>query len=116
MPEIIKITGSNDIVDMFIIEAMVEKTDNIDTYIKGQRGPVDVEVTLLVNGIEAPFTSVAKGFMRRMQSHVEQEVLKKAKELISTSGLNPVLDALQAAEWKIEQALEQALENNRGAE
>jgi hypothetical protein len=67
-----------------------------------------VEVTLLINGEEFPFEATMAGFWQRAAASLDRDILEKATELVTESGLKGIQDALQDAEWRIKEALRAA--------
>lgn len=112
LPERIKLRGSDDPVDMFLIEAMLHDTElgdhgAIDRYFPDRKAvePYEAEVSLTINGIPVPFKAVANGFAERMNAEFNARVLAKAQELISEAGLERIPEVLRDTEWLIREAL-----------
>lgn len=64
-----------------------------------------VEVTLLVNGIELPFTQTMNDIYRRMENQIDEQARELAEKMVTEAGLEGVADALREVEWKVKDAL-----------
>lgn len=71
--------------------------------------PGTVPVSLIVAGHEIPFAPTIEAMYERIIADLDAKVLERAKELLFESRLNPIHEALEQAQWKIEEALAQAL-------
>lgn len=67
-----------------------------------------IEVTLTVNGVELPYSETMKDVWERSQGEFDKKVLEKAKDLISSAGLEAVLEAIDDARAMVLSALEKA--------
>ncbi len=88
--------NSVDMKEMFGIERPAE-------------GPVMLDVELIVNGVSVPFKHTVEDVWRQLCDKRDEKLLEMAKKLVSSSALEPLMDALQTAQWDIEQALEKVL-------
>lgn len=114
-PELVAITGGEDVVGMFLLEAIVASRssheDALAHFLPDLReGCNEVAVTLLVNGTQVPFKSVIDGFFSRMLSHLDEEVENRAKQLVTEAGLDRIRTALERAEWDISEAIRRTLQ------
>lgn len=71
-------------------------------------GKCTVDVQLTVNGVVVPFKESVEEGWKQLEASLSDEILKRAKELVSMARLDDVRMALDNAEWRIEAALENA--------
>lgn len=69
--------------------------------------PTKVEVELKINGVEVDFSKSITEMWNRLQASYDEDVLEKAKELVSQTRLQKLNDLLQDAEYKIQAELEE---------
>lgn len=103
MSEIIDAT-SYEFPGFFVIEALTQADDEVITDKLTGKGK-DVEVTLLVNGVELPFTKTINNIYSRMQNQIEDEARVMAEKMVTEAGLESVAYALREVEWKVKYAL-----------
>jgi len=76
-------------------------------YVKGEKPTVDVQ--LFVNGVSVPFAAAVTFAWESLNAKINKKVEERALELVSRARLDKLLNALENAEWQIEDALEKAL-------
>lgn len=64
-----------------------------------------VSVTLLVNGVELPFTETMNDIYRRMEEQIDKQARELAERMVTAAGLEPLAEAIQKAEWEIKEAI-----------
>lgn len=100
MSETIDVTSYN-FPGIFVIEAITLAGAFPD---KINSNPV--QVRLLVNDIELPFTEVMVDIYRRMESQIDKEAKELAEKMVTEAGLDKIVEALRDAEWKVKEALD----------
>lgn len=73
-------------------------------------GKCFVKVELKVNGVQVPFMEEVERGWKILEASLDKEVEKRALELINGSGLIDLKNAIDNAQWQIEDALRAALE------
>lgn len=71
----------------------------------------EVEVELFINGMSVPYMAAVKEAWDVIQSGLNKSILEEAEKLVSEAGLDKVRYAIQDANWKITEALGEALKN-----
>lgn len=88
-------------------DGMVEKFGNLFPDAVGdEQGEVTVDVDLRINGVPVSFKKSCEEILSRWEKQFDDEVLKKAKELISSSRLQRLTDIIERVEWQLEQEVE----------
>lgn len=64
-----------------------------------------VEVKLLVNGIELPFTQTMNDIYRRMEANIDSQAHEIAEKMVTETGLAGIAEALRECEWKVKEAI-----------
>jgi hypothetical protein len=97
-----------------LMEAMLSKSGKcgellpeIDARLKEKADRRMWKVKLTVDGIEIPVMRSLQEVWDRENTRIEERALKRAKEMVSEAGLAGVMEALDSAKWKIENALEE---------
>lgn len=85
----------------FVIAVLTQAEDKVSEQIKGRYA----DVTLLVNGVELPFTQTINDIYRRMRNQIEEESRSMAEKMVTEAGLESVAYALREVEWKVKDAL-----------
>lgn len=78
---------------------------------KGEQCLVDVQ--LIVNGVSVPFTAAVTFAWESLNKKINKKVEERALELLNGSGLIDLKNAIDDAQWKIEDALRKALEDKQ---
>lgn len=100
MSEQIDVT-SQTVAGFFVIAALTQAEDEVSEQIKGRYA----DVTLLVNGVELPFTQTINDIYLRMKNQIEEEAREMAEKMVTEAGLESIADALREVEWKVKDAL-----------
>jgi hypothetical protein len=79
-------------------------------YTKGEKPMVDVQ--LFVNGVSVPFAAAVTFAWESLNAKINKKVEERALALVNGSGLIDLKNALDNAEWQIEEALKKALKDN----
>lgn len=79
--------------------------------VDGQKTVVEVEMK--INGVPVNFSESIQDMWDRMFSSYEDDVLRKAKELLSATRFDRLNDLLNVAEWEIEQEVTKLLDDQR---
>lgn len=94
----------NDVTGVLLIEAMTASPvldDILKTY---SRETETVNVELKINGYAVPIVEALEGAWGRLRAHYKQDVIKKAKELLTTQALEKIealRDILEECETKV---------------
>lgn len=94
---------SRDFPGFFLIAALVQAGEDVQKQITEK----DVEVQLLVNGIEFPFTKTIEDIYSRMLVQIDSQALEMAEKMVTEAGLDAVAEVLREVEWKVKDALAQ---------
>lgn len=95
-----------------VCAVVLKNTGNVDTIkeVFGLAPKVsDVDVVMTVNGVEVPFSLMVENMVEQCSGRFNRHVEEKAKALVSTAGLDDVMQALERAKYDIEQKIDQAL-------
>ena len=66
---------------------------------------VTVDVELLINGVPVDFQKSIEEMWERLSSRYNEDVLEKAKQMLSNTRLGKLNDLLDNATWQIEEEL-----------
>lgn len=94
---------SKEFPGFFVLAAIVQAKNAGE---KINTNPVDV--TLLVNGIEMPFTETMNDIYRRMEDQIDGRAREIAEKMVTEAGLDGVAEALREVELKVREALRTA--------
>lgn len=106
MSETINVIDSS-IPAILILNAMTAVANHGDIIEKFRvvNGP-NVEVTLLVNGVEVPVVAALVDCWERLEAERDEAIKKAALALITETHLDGLYDAIKDAEWRIKQQLD----------
>jgi hypothetical protein len=76
---------------------------------------LEVEVDFRVNGVPLNFKKTVEELGARMESRFDEEVLKKAKELVNLTRFERLSEIINNAEYQIEQEIERVFNEQKGA-
>jgi polysaccharide deacetylase 2 family uncharacterized protein YibQ len=107
--------GYSDTPSVMLLNAMAALApDNGDIQsifnLKYGDGKCMVDLELSVNGVVIPFKESIQDAWKALEATLDEEILKRAMELVSKSRLDKLQMALDNVEWQIEDALRAALE------
>lgn len=105
MPEIIEHTTFDSYHGHFVIAAITKATESTKEQLY-KPGPLEVQ--LLVNGLEVPFTATIEDLFSRMDLSIDRRAKRLATEMLSSSGLDGIRTVLEEAEWKIKNLIDSA--------
>lgn len=86
--------GKRDILEHFKIDPDPSKRSDL------------VEVELKINGVSVDFEKSVNEMWERLSSRFDENVLEKAKELVSGSRLDKLSDILNRVEWELKDEVE----------
>lgn len=108
MTETVRILDRNEAC-ITIFEAMVRACpdkDIINVFGIETKGNDSVaEVKMTVNGIEVPVLETLNHFWGQYDDHLNKAAQEKVKETVMGAGLQNLVNALQNAEWMVNDAL-----------
>jgi len=113
MPEIFNVLGQRG-AEILVFNAMAKVAERIENNndilkafnLKAEGVETKAEVSVFVNGVEVPFTKCFAEGISCLMDQYEEDVKKKAKELILQTKLTNLQYALEQAEWIVEQELD----------
>ena len=102
---------SNDTASIFLLNTItreVSRGDILEHFrIVHEHGkPTLVEVEMKINGVEVDFSKSVTDMWERLSSRFDQEVLEKAKDLVSESRFEKLGEIMRQAEYQIHDELE----------
>lgn len=85
----------------FFLIAAITRAKAIGDQIQGN----PVNVRLVVNGVDLPYTATMADVWGRARAQLDEEAREMAERMVTEAGLEGVADALREVEWKVKDAL-----------
>lgn len=97
---------------IMLFNAMCEKASKSDLkqVFKIEAGDPMVDVQLLVNGVEVDFVAMINHVWNQLCTNNDALALEKAKQIVTEAALDDLYEVMSTAKWKIENALERAVQ------
>lgn len=99
-----------EINQQFLLSAIAQSKctndpDWMNNIFRNTEGVSEIEVQLFLNGKEVSFTDVINDWWKRVRVDIDQIASKKAKEMVTMAGLEPLEQAFSQARHTIIEAL-----------
>lgn len=72
-----------------------------------ENGIEHFDIVFNVNGVDLPFDKAMQSWYERMNNRINELALKKAKEMVTAAGFEPLMEVMHDAKYNIMKKLEE---------